>query len=259
VPSVGYATLQVIPSVRGISDDIRRQLVGPAGDAGGQAGQAAGNSLTDKLKVGAAAAGVAAGALLVKGLMDAMGQANVTSTLQAQLGTSNKVAAQQGKLAGKLYSSGVTDSFESAADAIKSVMQSGLAPPGTTTKQLESIATKASDVANVFDQDLGGVTNAVSQMMRTGLAKNATQAFDLITKGFQRGADKGGDLLDTINEYGTSFRTLGLDGKEALGLLSQGLKGGARDADQVADALKEFSLVAVRAVRPPRTSSSRSA
>jgi hypothetical protein len=244
VPSVGYATLQVIPSVRGISDEIRRQLIGPAGDAGSQAGQAAGGNLAEKLKVGAAAAGLAAGALLVKGLVDAMDQSNVTSKLQAQLGSSNKVAAQQGKLAGKLYSSGVTDSFQGAADAIKSVMQSGLAPPGTTTKQLEAIATKASDVATVFDQDLGGVTNAVSQMMRTGLAKNSTEAFDLITKGFQKGADKGGDLLDTLNEYGTSFRTLGLDGKDALGLLSQGLKGGARDADQVADALKEFSLVA---------------
>ncbi|MFF9240110.1 phage tail tape measure protein [Streptomyces sp. NPDC014801] len=244
MPSVGYATIQIIPSVRGISDELRRQLVGPAGDAGGDAGQAAGSSLLDKLKVGAAAAGAAAGAILVKGLGDAIEQANVTSKLQAQLGTSNKVAAQQGKVAGKLYSSGVSDSFESAADAIKSVMQAGLAPPGTTTKQLQSLATKASDVATVFDQDLGGVTNAVSQMLRTGLAKSADDAFDIITRGFQSGANKADDLLDTFNEYGTSFRNLGLSGRDAMGLLQQGLAGGARDADQVADALKEFSLVA---------------
>lgn len=185
-----------------------------------------------------------------------MEQANVTSTLQAQLGTTNKVAATQGKIAGKLYSSGVADSFQDAADAIKSVVQAGLAPPGTTNSQLQAIATKASDVANVFGQDLGGVTNAVSQMMRTGLAKNAGDAFDLITKGFQSGADKAGDLLDTFNEYGTSFRTLGLSGKDAMGLIQQGLKGGARDADQVADALKEFSLVASQGVRRPRKRSS---
>jgi SLT domain-containing protein len=244
VPSVGYATIQIIPSVRGISDELRRQLTGPAGDAGSEAGQAAGSSLLDKLKVGAAAAGAAAGAILVKGIGDAIGQANVTSKLQAQLGTTNKVAAQQGKVAGKLYSSGVSDSFESAADAIKSVMQAGLAPPGTTTKQLQSLATKASDVASVFDQDLGGVTNAISQMLRTGLAKSADDAFDIITRGFQSGANKADDLLDTFNEYGTSFRTLGLSGRDAMGLLQQGLAGGARDADQVADALKEFSLVA---------------
>jgi hypothetical protein len=245
MPSVGYATLQVIPSVRGIGDEMRRQLVGPAADAGHRAGDEAGGGLKDKLLKGAAAAGVAAGAILVKGLVDAIDQGNVTSKLQAQLGTSNKVAAQQGKLAGKLYSSGVTDSFEGAADAIKSVMQSGLAPPGATTKQLQAIATKASDVATVFDQDLGGVTTAVSQMLRTGLAKNADQAFDVITRGLQSGADKAGDLLDTINEYGTQFSKMGLSGAQAIGIMNQAIQGGARDADVVSDALKEFSLRAV--------------
>ncbi|MEU9498255.1 phage tail tape measure protein [Streptomyces sp. NPDC048196] len=245
MPSVGYATLQVIPSVRGIGDEIRRQLVGPAADAGQQAGDQAGGGLKDKLLKGAAAAGVAAGAILVKGLTDAIDQANVTSKLQAQLGTSNKVAAQQGKLAGKLYSSGVTESFEGAADAIKSVMQAGLAPPGATTKQLQALATKASDVATTFDQELGGVTNAVSQMLRTGLAKNANEAFDVLTKGFQSGADKAGDLLDTMNEYGTQFRKAGLTGSDAVGLINQALQAGARDGDLAADAIKEFSIRAI--------------
>ena len=136
MPSVGFATLQVIPSVRGIGDELRRQLVGPAGDAGQQAGTAAGGGLRDKVKVGAAAAGVAAGALLVKGITQAIDQANVTSTLQAQLGATGKVAAKYGKLAGKLYSSGVSVSFEGAAEAIKSVMQSGIARRGATNGQL---------------------------------------------------------------------------------------------------------------------------
>ncbi|MFE3657282.1 phage tail tape measure protein [Streptomyces sp. NPDC059165] len=245
MPNVGYATIQIIPSVRGISDELRRQIVGPAGSAGGDAGQAAGSSLKDKLKLGAAAAGVAAGALLVAGISKAMEQANITSTLQAQLGTSNKVAAEQGKLAGKLYGKGIGDSFQDAADAIKSVVQSGLAPPGTTNKQLESMAAKASDVATVFDQDLGGVTNAVSQMLRTGLAKNADEAFDLITKGFQSGANKADDLLDTLNEYGVQFQKAGLSGADAMGLIGQAVKAGARDADVAADAIKEFSLLAV--------------
>lgn len=245
MPSVGYATLQIMPSMRGIGAEIRAQLVGPAGDAGQQAGGAAGSGLKDKLKVGAAAAGVAAGALLVKGITQAIDQANVTSTLQAQLGATGKDAARYGKLAGKLYSSGVSDSFEGAAEAIKSVMQSGIAPPGATNAQLEKIATKASDVASVFGQDLGGVTNAVSQMMRTGLAKSSTQAFDLITKGFQSGADKGGDFLDTINEYGTQFRKAGLDGSQSIGLINQAIKAGARDSDIAADAIKEFSIRAI--------------
>ncbi|MFF4547252.1 phage tail tape measure protein [Streptomyces sp. NPDC001406] len=244
-PSAGYAVLQVIPSVRGISDELRRQLVGPAGDAGDRAGAAAGEGLKSKLKAGAAAAGIAAGAILVKGIGEAIDQANITSTLQAQLGTSNKVAAAQGKVAGKLYSTGVSDSFQGAADAIKATVQAGLAPPGTTNKQLTSIATKATDVANVFGQDMPAVANVAAQAIRTGLAKNSTEAFDLITKGFQGGTDKAGDFLDTINEYGTQFRKAGLDGATSVGLLNQAIGAGARDADIAADAIKEFSIRAV--------------
>ncbi|MEV1054639.1 phage tail tape measure protein [Streptomyces sp. NPDC049887] len=245
MPNVGFAVLQIIPSMRGVDQELRRQLSQPAAAAGDAAGQSAGGSFSEKLKLGVAAGAVAAGAVLVKGLSDAMGQLNAKSLLQAQLGTSNTVAAAQGKVAGKLYASGVTGSFQDAADAIKAVVQGGLAPPGTTTKQLQAIATKASDVAKVFGQDLGGVTNAVSQMIRTGLAKNSSEAFDLITRGLQSGADKGGDFLDTLNEYGTQFRKAGLDGSTAIGLLNQAIRGGARDADVAADAIKEFSIRAV--------------
>ncbi|KWT61823.1 hypothetical protein ADL21_11090 [Streptomyces albus subsp. albus] len=244
-PSAGYAVLQVIPAVRGISEELRQQLVAPAGDAGDRAGAAAGSGLKQKIRAGAAAAGALAGSLLAAGIGKALEQANVSSTLQAQLGTTNKVAAQHGKIAGRLYSSGVSGSFQEAADAIKSVVQAGLAPPGTTTGQLQVIATKAQDVASVFGQDLGGVTNAVSQLMRTGLAKSSGEAFDLITKGFQSGADKGGDLLDTVNEYGVQFRKAGLTGADAMGLINQAIAAGARDSDVAADAIKEFSIRAV--------------
>lgn len=192
-----------------------------------------------------AAAGAAAGALIVAGIGEAMEQANVKSMLQAQLGSTDAVAAKQGKVAGELYTAGITDSFQESADAIKAVMQAGLAPPDATKAQLKSIATQASDVAKTFGQDLGGVTNSVSQMIKTGLAVNSSQAFNIITKGFQLGNDKAGDLLDTINEYGTQFRKAGVDGQQAMGLISQGLKAGARDADLVADAIKEFSIRAV--------------
>ncbi|MFE3659093.1 phage tail tape measure protein [Streptomyces sp. NPDC059165] len=245
MPNVGFAAIQIIPSVRGIDQELRRQLSQPAAAAGNDAGRAAGGNFSDKLKLGIAAGAAAAGALLVKGLSDAMGQLDAKSLLQAQLGTSDAVAAAQGKVAGKLFSSGVSGSFQDAADAIKAVVQAGLAPPKATNAQLQAIGTKASDVATVFDQDLGGVTNAVAQLMRTGLAKNSTEAFDLITKGFQSGANKADDFLDTINEYSTQFRRVGLDGATATGLLAQGLKGGARDADQVADAIGQFGELAL--------------
>jgi hypothetical protein len=245
VPNVGYAALQVIPSMRGVSDELRQQLVQPAADAGERAGRAAGSGLKDKIRAGAAAAGVAAGAVLVAGLTDAFGRMNASALLQAQLGTTGPVAERHGRIAGELYAEGVTTTFEDAANAIRLVVQAGLAPPDATNAQLEELATKASDVATVFEQDLGGVTNAVSQMLRTGLADSADEAFDLITAGFQGGTDKAGDFLDTLNEYGTQFRKAGLDGATSIGLMNQAIQAGARDSDIAADAIKEFSIRAV--------------
>jgi F0F1-type ATP synthase assembly protein I len=231
--------------MRGISDELRQQLVQPAADAGERAGRAAGEGLKDRIKAGAVAAGVVAGTVLVAGITDAVGRMNASKMLQAQLGTTGPVAERHGRIAGDLYASGVTGTFQEAADSIRAVVQSGLAPPDATNAQLESMATKASDVANVFGQDLGGVTTAVSQMLRTDLAGSADEAFDLLTAGFQGGVDQGEDFLQVITEYGTQFRKAGLDGGTAIGLMNQAIAAGARDADIAADAIKEFSIRAV--------------
>ncbi|MEU5149740.1 phage tail tape measure protein [Streptomyces yangpuensis] len=246
-PEIAVAYVSIVPSLQGFQQDLRQQVIGPAEDVGADAGASMGSRLRDALKAGAAAAAIAAGAVIAKGLVDAIEQAHIKKTVQAQLGATGKDAARYGKVAGKLFTSGVTDTFEEGAQAIRKVMESGILPPEASNKQLQAIATKAADVAKVFEQDLGSVTNAVSQMIKTGLAANATEAFDILTKGFQNGANKADDLLDTFNEYSTQFRKLGLDGKTALGLISQLVQAGARDSDIAADALKEFSIRAVDA------------
>lgn len=141
-----------------------------------------------------------------------------------------------------MYAKGYGENYGQVADAIKSVVQNIDGMANAATSDLESIGSKALNVAQIFDKDLGEVTRTVAQLIKTGLAANASEAFDLITAGIQRGADKSGDLLDTLNEYPTQFRDLGLTGQQALGLISQGLQAGARDSDIVADALKEFTI-----------------
>jgi len=187
-----------------------------------------------------AGAGAAAGALLVAGVTKALDQGKIVGKLGAQLGATPAEAEKYGKVAGQLYADGITTDVQGAADTIQKIMQAGLLPTDATDAQLKGMSTKVADLATTFDEDLGSVTNAVSQLMRTGLAKNADEAFDIITKGMQSGANKSEDFLDTINEYSVQFKRMGIDGATATGLISQGLKGGARDADQVADALGQF-------------------
>ncbi|WP_234442831.1 phage tail tape measure protein [Streptomyces sp. FxanaA7] len=231
--------------MRGISDEIRRQLSGPAADAGDQAGQDAGGRFSEKWKAGLAAAGAAAGAILVAATVSAVEKERMADRLSAQLGLSGKGAKQAGKVAGSLYSKAVVDSFEDGAAAVRAVMGSGLIDEKATTRSIEAITTKVADLASTFDQDLVGTTNAATQLIRTGLAKDGTAALDLLTKGLQSSADKAGDFMDTINEYSTQFRKAGLDGATAVGLLNQAIRAGARDSDIAADAIKEFSIRAV--------------
>jgi phage-related protein len=242
MPNVGYASLQIIPSVQGIGSSIRQQLTGPIADAGDEAGDGFAKRLAKGLAIGVAGAAAAVGAVLVKGLGDALEQGQLTGKLQAQLGATGPDAARYGKVAGQLFSGTMADSFEQGAEAIRSIMSAGLAPPGATNAQLKSISTQVLDVSKAFGVDLGETSNAVGQLIRNGMAKDATEGLNLVTAGL-RGADaRGADVLETFGEYSPVFKTMGLDGATAMGLLRQGLAGGARNTDNLGDAIKEFSL-----------------
>lgn len=247
----------------GLADGVRRGGR-DAEDEAGQAGDRAGGSLIGRLrgrvsagageigtnlregiagKLGMAALGASAGAALMSAMGEAMEQGRIVGRLGAQLGKTPAEARRYGKLAGALYADAVTEDFQGAADAISAVMRAGIAPPGATNAQLESIATKVSDLSSTFELDLGQTANAVGQMIKTGLAKDGTEAVDALTAGLQRMGPRADDIADTFNEYSTIFRQMGIDATQATGLLSQGMKAGARDTDVVADALKEFVLI----------------
>ncbi|MFJ9113025.1 phage tail tape measure protein [Streptomyces sp. NPDC102283] len=248
--NVGYATLQIIPSVRGIGNELRRQLVAPAGDAGDAAGEAAGDGFGTTFKGALAAIGVAAvaeqiGAQFSDAFNQAVEQGHTTKVLKAQLGSSGATAQRQGEAVGKLFAAGVTDTFEEGAEAIREVVRGGLVKPDATLKQLDAIGTRMVDVAKVFGTDMNLQGQAVAAMLKNKVAPDAKSALDLITVGFQNLGPNAEDLLETFQEYSVQLRKLGLDGKTSLGLFSQGLKGGARDTDIIADAFKEFSIRAV--------------
>ncbi|MFE5681741.1 phage tail tape measure protein [Streptomyces sp. NPDC056512] len=215
-----------------------------AADGAADGGDRAAGALSGALEhVKGLLIGGAIGAALMTGLSQAMEQSQISGRLGAQLGATPAVAQQYGKIAGQLYAKGVTEDFQTAADAISATMRAGIAPPGATNAQIESISTKVADLAQTFDLDLGQTANAVGQMIKTGLAKNGTEAVDALTAGLQRMGPRADDIADTFNEYSTIFRQMGIDATDATGLLSQGMQAGARDTDVVADALKEFVLI----------------
>lgn len=213
--------------------------VDPSGASQGMA------KLQGLMEKASAGVGIASGVALAGSLVQAMDLSASRGKLQAQLGVTQKESQRIGNVAGKLFTKAYGDSMEEVNTSVTAVIQNMEGMGKASSAALELTTGRAITTAKVLGEDVGRVTMSVSQIMRTGLAKNSKEAFDILTRGAQLGANKSQDLLDTFNEYGTQFRKLGIGGKTALGILSQGLKAGARDSDIVADSLKEFSIRAV--------------
>lgn len=189
--------------------------------------------------------GVAAGAALSSGLSGAINIEAGSANLQAQLGLTTQEADRAGKLAGDLYANNFGGSMEEVNSALIGVQSNIGDLSSFSDAELSSMSQAALGLASTFNVDVNEATRAAGQLIKTGLAANATEAFDIITAGFQNGANASGDLLETIGEYSVQFEKLGIGGGTAMAYLSQGLQAGARDGDLVADAFKEFSIRAV--------------
>ncbi|MFE3281415.1 phage tail tape measure protein, partial [Nocardia sp. NPDC059239] len=176
---------------------------------------------------------------------DAMANEKLNDKLAAQLGATPQMAEEFGHIAGQLYANAYGEDLGQVNDALKNVWQQGLVDEDANDAEIQKVTASVLNLASAFDEDVSGAAAAVGTMLKTGMAPDAQAAMDILTRGFQQGADKGQDLLDTFVEYPTLFRSLGMDGQEAMGLISQALQAGARNADQVADALKEFQLRAI--------------
>jgi phage-related minor tail protein len=194
-----------------------------------------------------AAAGVAlaGGTLIADQVMAGMEQEQSRANVQAKLGVDDQTMARIADAAGQAYASNFGESAAANMDAARAAIESGLLSPGASSETQSAMIAQLSTVADVLGEEIPAVARSASQAIRTGMAGDATEAFDLIVKGQQAGLNVSQDWLDTLDEYGTQFRKLGLSGTETLGLLSQMTKAGARDTDIAADALKEFSIRAI--------------
>lgn len=259
---LGTSYFRLIPKMEGTADRIDKELSGVDADtAGNRIGQQLSDAIGESTDIqtsvgdqlstlasglGKTLAGLGIGAAIGKTLGDAIqtgiDQINLEGTLKAKLGDTT-MASQAAQVAGQVYAAGWGDSLDQVGDSASLLMQQ--LGQIDDSADFTALTEQALALADTFDQDVGGMATAAGQMIKTGLADNAQEAFDILTVGFQSGADMGQDLLDTFTEYPAQFEKLGLSGEQAMGMISQGLQNGARNADLVADAIKEFSIRAV--------------
>ncbi|GAA4053849.1 phage tail tape measure protein [Agromyces indicus] len=218
-----------------------------AGDAGEDAGEEFGANIVAALAtipIAGAIVGVgaAAASALIDAFNDGLAQEARYDRLQALTGISEADALRLGRAAGEAYASNFGESIESNMDTARLALQFDLIDADTSTRSAQRVVESLAGIADVLGEDVRPVAAAVTQLLRTGLAKSADEAFDIIAAGARNGVNVSEDMLDTFTEYPALFARLGLSGAEALGLINQGLDAGARNSDLAADALKEFQI-----------------
>jgi hypothetical protein len=242
------------------AEEALEDLEGAAGDAGDTAGAEGGkrlgaglgkNLMTALAAIpiagGIVLAGVAIGKSLLDGIQEGLQVEVGNDRLQALTGISEDDALRLGRAAGEAYANVFGDSVEANMDTARLALQFDLIDADTSTKNAQRVVEGLAGIADVLGEDVQPIAAAVTAMLNTGIAKSAQNAFDILATGAREGVNRNEDLIDTFTEYPALFARLGLSSEEALGLMNQGLEGGARNSDIAADALKEFQIRATDA------------
>ncbi|NMF29588.1 phage tail tape measure protein [Cellulosimicrobium aquatile] len=230
------------------AEDAIGDLPGEGDKAGAEAGaRLSGKIIAALATIPVAGAIVGIGAAIGEALMSGLENEVREDRFAAQTGLDAATTAKIGRAAGEAYANNFGESIASNIDVARTAIQAGLLDPNATKRDAQQVIQSLTGVADVLEEDVGATARTVGVMIRTGIVPNAQAAFDVLVRGAQTGTNASEDLLDTFTEYPALFQRLGLDGQTALGLINQGLEGGARNSDLVADALKEFQIRATDA------------
>ncbi|NUP21615.1 MAG: hypothetical protein HOZ81_37235 [Streptomyces sp.] len=194
--------------------------------------------------IGGAAAGAAVGAMFAAGLSAAMDASSANAKLTAQLGLTEAEAARAGDVAGNVFSEGWGESIGEVNEAIGSVASALGGLSELTDSEMESMTRSALALAKTFELDVSEAATAAGTLINNKLVADGEEAFDVLTKAAQTlPKSMMADIPATINEYGKHWARIGLDAKDAMGMMSQYVKAGGRDIDQAGDVLHEFARI----------------
>lgn len=192
-----------------------------------------------------ASTAVVAGGAFGASLAGAMDLEPSRDRVAASLGLTEKEAARIGKVSGELFADAWGDSAADVDAAIEAVVSSIDGMRTASEAQLRGVTESALTLASVFEVDVVRATQVAGNMMTNGLAKNGTQAFDLLTAAMSKvPVQLREDVMDAADEYGQFFNALGIDGPKAMSLLTQSAGKGMYGIDKMGDAIKEFTILA---------------
>lgn len=228
--------MQAVIQISGVMSDSVRQSVSRANQQLG---------LVDKKTIATAAkftalastAAAAAGAMAVGLIKSGNDYIRTMNGVSAQTGITGDELKELGEIARSVYTSGKGENFQQVADALVSIKQAS----GLAGDELRAAANGAMLLNDTFGMETNETTRAATALMKN-FKISAEEAYGIIAVGAQNGANKNGDLLDTLNEYSVHYKALGLDADQFIQSLIAGADAGSFSIDKIGDAVKEFTI-----------------
>ena len=193
----------------------------------------AGKALGGIATVGATAAGAVAGYLVKSGTE----YIRTMNDVSAQTGMTGEELKAFGDTTREIWKNGGGENLQEVADALTNIKQAS----GLAGDELKTAAESALLLKDSFGFEVEESTRAATALMKN-FGISAEEAYGLIATGSQNGANKNGDLLDTLNEYSVHYKALGLDADQFVTGLISGAEAGSFSIDKIGDAVKEFTI-----------------
>lgn len=211
------------------------------GDAADQGASKFSTGLGSKLLAGGALATI--GAAVGRTFLEGMQREADAGKLVASLGLDASEIVKLNKTASDLYADNWGASFEEVQKGVAATQSSFMDLNG---QELEDAARSAQIFADIFQVDVVQAAAVASVAVKQGLAKDAVEAFDLMTAAAQKVPIQFRDeLQEAITEYSQFFNQIGIGGPEAFALLAEGAALGQYGIDKTGDAIKEFGIRAI--------------
>ena len=159
------------------------------------------------------------------------------SKIQGATGASDIDMQSMGTSFGNVYATGAGNDWNDVASAMSVAKQM----TGQMGEELENVTQGALVVRDAFDIDINESVRAADSLMKQ-FGVTGEEAYTLMAQAAQNGANKNGDLADTLNEYAVQFKQLGFTAEEFTNTLITGAQNGSFSIDKVGDAVKEFNI-----------------
>lgn len=228
--------METVIQIKGlVSDSVKKSI----SDVNKEFGILNKQSVATAAKFAAAGAAIAGTAFAMAGAFVKVGSdyTRAMNGISVQTGATGDELKELGNIAREVWAGGQGEDFQEVADALSNIKQAS----GLAGDELKAAAEAGLLLKDSFGMEVNETTRAASALMKN-FGVSAEEAYGIIAAGAQNGANKNGDLLDTLNEYSVHYKALGLDADQFVTSLIKGAEAGAFSIDKVGDAVKEFTI-----------------